>query len=72
MKYCKKCGVLYAGILECCPKCNEKLSAPPELPEREPTKKEVRRQWLAIIIGIPALILFCYLVGWTMQTMGAH
>lgn len=71
MKYCKKCGVLYSEVLECCPKCNEKLETALEDATRAPKKNEVRRSWIAILIGIPALILFLYCVGWSMQRLGA-
>lgn len=71
MKYCKKCGVLYSGLLEVCPKCNAALENPPEEAPREATTQEKRRQWLFLVIGIPALIAFFYLIGLTMQKLGA-
>lgn len=65
MKYCKTCGVLYSGLLEQCPKCNATLAAHEEPPAPEAPKKVRLRQWIALCIGIPALIGVLYLViGW--------
>ena len=70
MKYCKKCGVLYSSLLDACPKCGampgsaeESESTAPEAP-----KATVRRQWIALIIGIPALILILYLAGYLLKS----
>jgi uncharacterized membrane protein YvbJ len=54
MKYCKKCGVLYTT--DVCPKCGVTV---PEQQEPQPAaeRKTVRRQWIALIIAIPAAIL---------------
>ncbi len=54
MKYCKKCGVLYTT--DVCPKCGV---VAPEASESAPAAapKTVRRQWIAILIAIPAAIL---------------
>jgi uncharacterized membrane protein YvbJ len=54
MKYCKKCGVLYTT--DVCPKCG--VVAPE--PSDEPVKadpKSVRKQWIVLLIAIPAAIL---------------
>lgn len=60
MKYCKKCGVLYAT--DVCPKCGilypeegNEASAPADV-------KKVRRQWIAIVIGVPLFISFIIFV----------
>ncbi|MBQ5992650.1 MAG: hypothetical protein IJL62_08985 [Clostridia bacterium] len=54
MKYCKKCGVLYTT--DVCPKCG--VVAPDGQPAAEPAEqKTVRRQWIALVIAIPAAIL---------------
>lgn len=54
MKYCKKCGVLYTT--DVCPKCG--VIKPEGDTEREPASaKEVRRQWIVLMIAIPAAIL---------------
>ena len=50
MKYCKKCGVLYAT--DACPKCG--IEEPQDLPEPQaPDKKTLARQWIGLIVGIP-------------------
>ena len=64
MKHCNKCGTFYSSSLECCPKCSvqkEDTNPKPasDAPENEKSKK---RNWIAILIGIPALILFYYLI----------
>ena len=69
LKFCKSCGTLYDDKTIGCPKCAGKqleqngnadvtdLGMPPE---------EVRRRrksnWIQLVIGIPALIGFFYLV----------
>jgi predicted RNA-binding protein with PUA domain len=54
MKYCKKCGVLYTT--DVCPKCG--VTVPEDLPPAVPADpKTVRRQWIALLIAIPAAIL---------------
>ena len=70
MKYCKKCGVLYSSELPCCPKCNPALE---ELPKDAPPadRRVVRRQWIALLIGIPALILVLYALIYGMRALGA-
>ncbi len=54
MKYCKTCGVLYTT--DVCPKCGV---IRPEETEPQPAAdpKHVKRQWIALIIAIPASIL---------------
>jgi rRNA maturation protein Nop10 len=54
MKYCKKCGVLYTT--DVCPKCGVLKPEASEPPEPAP-QKTVRRQWIALVIAIPATIL---------------
>ena len=54
MKYCKKCGVLYTT--DVCPKCGI-LQPEGEQPKADASVKEIRRQWIALIIAIPAAIL---------------
>lgn len=65
MRYCKKCGVLYSGLLPQCPKCNPALAAHEAEPKQEapeaPRAVKVR-QWIAIGLGVPALIFFLYFV----------
>ncbi|MEG1523708.1 MAG: hypothetical protein RRZ24_04820 [Clostridia bacterium] len=64
MKYCKKCGVLYDGSLPQCPKCNDLLAEYEEPPAPEASRQIKIRQWIGIIIGIPALIGVIYFVLW--------
>lgn len=54
MKYCKKCGVLYTT--DVCPKCG--VVVPDEQAGTENADpRTVRRQWIALLIAIPAAIL---------------
>ena len=63
MKYCKKCGVLYSSILPQCPKCNTALAGHEDKPEAPEAPRSVKiRQWVAIVVGVPALIFFLYFV----------
>lgn len=65
MKYCKKCHILYSGYAAACPKCGaDKAAAEAKdaRAESEPDKKTVRRDWLWLVIGIPALIVVMYLI----------
>lgn len=57
MKYCKKCGVLYAT--DVCPKCG--IVFPDEQTRPVMEKPEhVRRSWVILVIGIPVLIGVIY------------
>ena len=54
MKYCRKCGVLYTT--DVCPKCG--VAVPDDQTPAAPADaKTVRRQWIALVIAIPAAIL---------------
>ena len=54
MKYCKQCGVLYTT--DVCPKCG--VAIPDEQTPAAPAEsKTVRKQWIALLIAIPAAIL---------------
>ena len=66
MKFCKKCGVLYSDLLEACPRCGTmpEPSAEQGPLAADPPKSTIRRQWIAILIGIPAFILALYLIGY--------
>ena len=68
MKFCKKCGILYSEVLIACPKCG---SADVSEETREALPGEKRRQWLSLILGIPALILLLYLIGWLIKGLSA-
>ena len=64
MKYCKKCGVLYTT--DVCPKCG--VIAPEEPVSNEKAEpKTVRRQWIALVIAIPAAILMIMGVLYALQ-----
>ena len=66
MKYCKKCGVLYTT--DVCPKCGV---AVPEQTGTEPPAdtKTVRKQWIALVIAIPASILLIMGVLYLLKTI---
>lgn len=67
MKYCKKCGVLYAT--DVCPKCG--IVAPEEQPEPQVAdRKTVMRQWIGLIVGIPLFIMAIYLVIYLLHSRG--
>lgn len=54
MKYCKKCGVLYTT--DVCPKCGIVVPEPDQ--QAEPADaKTVKKQWILLLILIPAAIL---------------
>lgn len=68
MRYCKRCGVLYAEGNACCPKCNAALDAM-EQPKPPAAEKRVRvRQWIALCVGIPAMIAVFYLFFWLIRS----
>jgi RNA polymerase subunit RPABC4/transcription elongation factor Spt4 len=54
MKYCKKCGVLYST--DVCPKCGV-IEPQQEDPKPPADPNHVRKQWIALVIAIPASIL---------------
>ena len=70
MKYCKKCGVLYSDLLDACPKCGSMPGSAEEPDDSAPEapKSTVRRQWIALVIGIPALILILYAAGYMLKS----
>lgn len=67
MPFCKACGTYYTKSLGVCPKCNEaevlaQLESEPTPPQEPPEgqRNALRRRWLGIVLGIPALIAFIY------------
>ena len=54
MKYCKTCGVLYTT--DVCPKCGV-IKPQQETPAKPAPTDVVRKQWIALLIAIPAAIL---------------
>lgn len=63
MKYCKRCGVLYSSLLERCPKCNPAITEHTEPPAPEADKPTRLKQWIALCVGIPLMILVLYALG---------
>lgn len=70
MKYCKKCGVLYTT--EVCPKCGVLTPDPGETEQAPADPCEVRRNWIALLIGIPAFIGAIVLIVYLFRTITAH
>ena len=74
IRFCKTCGTLYTDSLGVCPKCNaaaaaraaEQATAP--APPADAAQR--KRQWIAICLGVPSLILFRYLVIWGLGARG--
>ncbi len=64
LKHCDKCGTFYNDQLEHCPKCfpASELIQDAEKNARKPDSGTLRKQWVAILIGIPSLILLYYLI----------
>ncbi len=67
MKYCKKCGVLYAT--DVCPKCGIVQPESQETEQAPADSRTVRRQWIALLIGIPAFILAIILIVYLFRTI---
>lgn len=74
MKFCKTCGTLYTDSLGVCPKCNAAAAARAAEQAKEPVAPvdaaQRKRQWIAICLGVPCLILFLYLVIWGLGALG--
>mgnify|MGYP006916070819 CR=1 FL=1 len=66
MKYCKTCGVLYTT--DVCPKCGLVIPDGQE-PQKQAEPKTVRRQWIALIVAIPASILLIMGVIYLLKTI---
>ena len=64
VKHCEKCGTFYNDQLEQCLKCfpASELMQEAEKTAQEPDRKTLRNHWIAILIGIPSLILLYYVV----------
>ena len=69
MKYCKKCGVLYTT--DVCPKCGVLATAPEESEQTPADARTVRRNWIALLIGIPAFICAIMLIVYLFRTITA-
>ncbi len=73
MKFCKQCGTLYGRSLAVCPRCNAKnVEQQAEQSQTAASAKTVKRQWIAILLGVPGLILFLYLVIGAFKAISAH
>ena len=67
MKYCKKCGVLYTT--DVCPNCGIVAPEQQETGQAPADQKTVRRQWIGLLIGIPAFILVIMAVIYLFQSI---
>ena len=73
--FCKTCGSYYTKSLGVCPKCNaaEKLQEYQQSEANsfsgEPRERLLRRRWITLIIGIPGLIAFLYLMSYIMKLL---
>ena len=68
MKYCKNCHIVYSSYADACPRCGVKQ---PQNKQEEPAESgRVRRDWIWLIIGIPALIGIIYLAALLIKTLG--
>ncbi|MBR0425096.1 MAG: hypothetical protein IJK01_03125 [Clostridia bacterium] len=67
MKYCKKCGVLYST--DVCPKCGIVMPDPDAAEQKPRDPREVRRNWIALLIGIPAFIGAILLIVYLFRTI---
>lgn len=71
MKFCKKCGTLYDDKNMECPKCAAEAlePAPPaEMTEAELTAAR-KRDWIWILIGVPAFMGFIYLIYYILRML---
>ena len=68
MPFCKKCGSFYTKALGVCPACNaeEQMRKQEEEHAQEKPEKngsgEIKRRWTGILIFVPAMIAFIYLI----------
>jgi len=75
MKFCKKCGTLYGRSLDVCPKCNaaqlaEEATAA-EISQSAAAESMVKKQWIGILVGVPAFIIFIYFIIWCFKMLTA-
>ena len=70
MRFCKVCGTIYDPAVGPCPKCTERelMEQQAEAAAYDGTMSEAevqrarKRAWIQIVIGVPAMIGFFYLV----------
>ena len=68
MRYCKKCHILYSSFADACPKCGALRQKQAE-PAPEEDGRAVRRDWLWLVLGIPALIAVMYLIVYLVKSV---
>lgn len=75
IRFCKQCGTLYTDSLGVCPKCStketEEQARAAEIASAPAERDSVKRNWIAIVIGIPALIALLYGVTWLFRLICA-
>ncbi|MDL2235551.1 hypothetical protein LJC07_05265 [Christensenellaceae bacterium OttesenSCG-928-L17] len=80
MPFCKQCGSYYTKSLGVCPRCNagekmeeylqaQALDDAAREAESEPKSNMLRRRWVSLIIGVPALIAFLYLMAYIVKLL---
>lgn len=64
LKHCDKCGTFYNDALGQCPKCfpAAEMLESAEDSAQKPTRQTLKKQWIAILVGIPAMILLYYII----------
>ncbi len=66
MKICPKCKTVYSSYAAACPRCG--IQQPERPDDVAPAPKErVRRDWIWILVGVPAFIGLIYLILWIMK-----
>ena len=70
-KMCPRCARLFEETETHCPRCKVELIDVPEAPveelSEEELKKKRRSDWMWIILGVPALILLIYAIGYVVS-----
>lgn len=71
MKFCKKCGTLYDEKQMECPKCAvaELEPEPPAEMSDEELKAARKRDWIRILIGVPAFMGLIYLIYYLLRIL---
>lgn len=74
MKYCRNCHILYSSFAAACPKCGaltgQKSAQSDGEAAQKPQAKAAARDWLWLIIGVPALIAAIYLIARLISRLG--
>lgn len=72
MKRCPCCGVTFTDEPETCPKCNcylDATSPDEEVMRTAEYKAKRKRDWIWIIVGVPAMLALIYGAYWLLQTI---